>query len=276
MRTLMTALVLALGVAAQAEAKARLACAPLPGADALLDKNADYILMGEAHGTASLPELTADLVCHAARTGRPLIVGVELLGETQGALDAYLASKGDAAARTALLTSVNWPVNDPRASDAIIGLIDQARWARATGAKVRLLAFDARSEQPGTSAAREAAMAQKLIAAHAAAPKARIIVQTGAGHAGKSPFTSFGPPFKSMAQHLPTDRTLSLSFVRTGGELWGCRRPQPEAAEECRVWPATVIEPMQPRSAWLPTTREGFDAQVSTGAPLRPSPPAKP
>lgn len=276
MRTLMTALVLALGFAAQAEARARLACPPLAGADAVLGKSADYILMGEAHGTASLPELTADLVCHAARTGRPLIVGVELLSETQGALDAYLASKGDAAARTALLTSAKWPVNDPRATDAILGLIDQARWARATGAKVRLLAFDARSEQPGTSASREAAMAQNVIAALAANPKARLIAQTGSGHAGKSEFTSFGPPFKSMAQHLPAERTLSLTFVRTGGELWGCRRPQPEAAEDCRVYPATVVEPMQARSAWLPTTREGFDAQVSTGAPLTPSAPAKP
>lgn len=270
MRTILIALSLA------AAAGAANACPPLAGAQDLLKRDADYILMGEVHGTANLPALTADLVCHAAETGRPLIVGIELLPSVQPALDVFLTSDGGPAARAVLLTSPNWPEKDPRASDAIVALMDRARLARAAGAKVRLLAFDAPSERPGTSDARETAMARLLIAAKGADPQARVIAQTGAGHAGKSAWTSLGPPFRAMAQHLPAERTVSLTFVRTGGEVWACRRPQPEAPEICRAWPATVVEPMQPRGVWYPTTREGFDAAVSTGAPLAPSAPARP
>lgn len=159
------------------------------------------------------------------RCGRrpPVLVGVEHSPDNQGALDAYLASDGGETARATLLKAPAWDEAGSRGSQAILDLIEQVRLVKAAGADVRLVAFDHVIGEPGTSEPRERAMAGHLATALASVPGARVVALTGLGHADKEGFVSSTPPFRSMAQFLPAERTLSLAFSRTGGEATMCR-----------------------------------------------------
>ena len=251
-------------------------CAPLPGAETFRDVvRPDFIIMGEAHGTAELPAAFADLVCTYAASGVPLTVGLEFLPAEQAAIDAYLASSGDAAARATLLASPAWASRDGRASQAMFTLIETLRQIRRAHPDLAVVAFDALSEQPGTSAAREKGMADLLLAARRARPNAPVLALTGNGHAGKSAWTSLGPPFPAMSQHLPADRTVAVSFDVGGGEIWACRRPAENAPETCGPQPVTPRSTQRPRGISMGSERKGFDATLSVGTVFSASPPAR-
>lgn len=252
-------------------------CAPLPGVEALRDaRRPDFVIMGEAHGTAELPSAFAELVCAYAAAREPLTVGLEFLPAEQAALDTYLSSKGDEAAKAALLASPVWSIRDGRASQAIFDLIERLRRMKSVHPDLAVVAFDHPSERPGTSAAREKGMAALLLAARQARPAAPVVALTGNGHAGKSEWTSLGPPFPAMSQLLPADRTLAISFDIAGGEIWACRRPAEGAPEECGPRPVAARGPTAPRGIAAGSRREGFDATISIGRTFSASPPAKP
>lgn len=264
-----------LPIAAAALAIGGTDCPPLEGVEALKARAPDYVILGEAHGTKEPPALFADLVCAYAASG-PVTAGVEFLPAEQPALDAYLASDGGVQARTRLLASEAWADTHGRASAAMLDLIDSLRRFKAAGADLSVVAFDHPSEGPaGTSDARETGMARLLMAAKAARPAAPVLALTGVGHAGKSAWTSFNPPFLAMSQHLPADRTVAATFVRGGGEVWGCRSPSEGAPQECRIWPSTAREAIPARGIRLDTSREGFDAVVSVGTSYSASPLAR-
>ena len=251
-------------------------CSPLPGAQVLrYAVRPDFIIMGETHGTAELPAAFADMVCAFAAMGEPLTVGIEFLPAEQAALDAYLASNGDAAAKAALLASPAWSLRDGRASQAIFDLVETLRRLKAGRSDMQVVAFDHPSERAGTSAAREKGMADLLLAAKRTRPAAPVIALTGNGHAGKSEWTSLGPSFAAMSQLLPEDRTIAISFDVGGGEIWGCRRTAEGAPEECGPRPVTARGEIGPRGLSMGSSRKGFDATVSVGKAFTASPPAK-
>lgn len=251
-------------------------CTALPGAAMLLDDaRPDFVIMGEAHGTAELPAAFADLVCAYAASGTPVTVGLEFLPGELPALDAYLASDGGTAARSALLASPAWSIRDGRASQAIFDLVEALRRMKRVHPDLAVVAFDHPSERPGTSAAREKGMADLLLAARRSRPAAPVLALTGIGHAGKSEWTSFGPPFPAMSQHLPADRTIALSFTATGGEIWGCGRATDGAAPECAPRPVTARADHRPRGVTSGSDRKGFDATISVGGAFSASPPAR-
>lgn len=252
-------------------------CTPLPGAQSLRDDvRPDFVIMGEVHGTAELPAAFGDLVCAFAAMGAPLTVGLEFLPAEQAAIDRYLASNGDDTARAALLASPAWAIRDGRASQAIFDLIEALRRIRHAHPDLTVVAFDHPSDQPGTSAAREKGMADLLLAAKRARPTAPVLALTGNGHAGKSEWTSLGPPFPAMSQHLPADRTVALSFDVAGGEIWACHRPAEDALEECGPRPVPARSATRPRGISAGSERKGFDAMVSVGGVFSASPPARP
>lgn len=243
----------------------------LPGAEAVLDRDVDFIVVGEVHGTVELPAVFADMVRLAAARDRPMIVAIEHTPESQAGLDAYMASDGGAEARRRLASDApGWQMPDGRASTAMFELVEAARALKAGGADVGLIAFDHWIES-GTNERREAAMAANLVAAWERVPGARVLVLTGLGHADATGFTSAEPPFRSMVQFLPAERTLSLAFVRGGGETWGCRRP--EATLECLPVVLTARDAPAARGIVLTGERAGFDGIVSTGAPFTASRP---
>lgn len=260
----------------QAAPTAEAGCRPLPGVEAVVARaDLDYVILGEAHGTRELPEVFGDLVCALVADGRPVTVGLEFLPGEQAALDAYLDSSGDEAAVARLLASDGWADDQGRASAAILALVERLRTLKAGGADLAVAAFDHPSETPGTSAAREAGMARHLRQARAARPEAVVVALTGIGHAGRSAWTSFDPPFASMTQKLPEARTLTIAFVRSGGEAWGCRRPAEEAAPVCAAWPSPAREATPPRGLVMDASRIGFDAIISVGSAYSASPPAR-
>lgn len=269
------ALAAALCAALAAPASAASHCNSLEGAAALTAaESIDFIVLGEAHGTVELPALFADLVCAALPTGRAVIVGVEHGEAHQLRLDAYMASDGDAAARAALTADPRWSSDDARFTVAMADLIERIRALKASGADIRLAAFDEVIDQPGTTAAREEGMARRLIRIRDAAPGSLVLALTGLGHADTNGFASMTPPIPSMAQHLPQASTLTLAFVRSGGTRWGC--PEPAPGEDRRCGPVEMVprDPPTPRGVVVGDDRPGFDAVASTGGPLTASPPA--
>lgn len=253
-------------------------CTPLDGgAEIVADPAVDYVLAGEVHGTKELPAAFADLVCAAVQTAkRPVLVGLEHGPISQAAFDAYLASNGDDEARSALLAAPTWGVPGGRGSQAMLDVVEAVRRMRVHGGDVAIVAFDHEIATPGTTEAREQAMAEQLVAARRARPGALVVALTGLGHADKQGFTSATPAMRSMAGFLPTERALSLDFVRTGGEGWGCRRPEGQAELTCGPGPLPRREAEEPRGVDRTARRSGFDGEMSTGTVLTASPPARP
>nr|WP_295372174.1 hypothetical protein [uncultured Sphingosinicella sp.] len=259
-----------------AVAPAGAACPPLPGIDAVLARpGLQYLLFGEYHGTSEMPALVADALCSAAGSGRPVVLGVEFDASAQPSLDAYMASDGGAEARRAMLRAGIWREEGGRTTSAIMELIEAAR---RLGRRQRLgvVAFDSPPER-GTSARREAAMAEALRKAGERAPGTLVIALTGAGHAGKTAWTSYTPPFPSAGQLLPAEKTMALSFARPGGRFWGCQPANGGEPEGCKSYDMPVREPVAPRGIVLDASiRDGFDGIYSTGSQYSASQPVLP
>jgi len=249
-------------------------CADLPGSGAVLDQGADFIVVGEVHGTAELPAVFADLVCAAAARGGALIVGIEHTPDNQAALDAYMASDGGETARARLIADGgSWVQQGGRASAAMFALVEAMRMLRTQGVDLHLVAFDHWIES-GTNETREGAMAANLMEAHRHRPEATVLVLTGLGHADTTGFSSAQPPFRSMVQFLPADRTVTVAFARLGGEAWGCRRV--DEVLTCAPAASPVRDAAMARGVTLTDSRPGFDGVLSTGTALTASPPVRP
>ena len=251
-------------------------CGPLPGIEAVLAApDLNYLLIGEYHGTVEMPAVAADAMCAAATAGRPVILGVELPPANQAFLDAYLASDGGQAARTALLRAPAWQVREGRTTVAMLDLVESARRLARAGLAVSIAAFD-RVPEPVLSKEREAAMAEALIDARARVAGSLVVALTGAGHAGKTPWTSQDPPFPSTGGLLPDRETIALAFRRPGGQYWGCHAPNGDATGGCRAYDMPPREPLVPRGIVLDrTVREGFEGVYSAGRTYTASPPAR-
>lgn len=254
---------------------ARVGCAELAGADALVKRpEIEFVLVGEYHGTNEMPAVARDIACAATVVGRPLVFGVELTPVDQPALDAFMRSNGSPSARATLLASPGWCEKGGRTTAAIVEMLETLR---RLGKRNRLsvVAFDAAPTPRGTSAAREAAMAKVLKKTAAKQPGSLVVALTGAGHAGKSAWTSYDPPFAAAGQLLPPERTVALTFARPGGQYWGCHAPNGDASHGCTAHDMPSREPVATRGIRLDRTlREGFDGVYSAGGRYTASHPA--
>ncbi|MFC3711007.1 hypothetical protein ACFOMD_00400 [Sphingoaurantiacus capsulatus] len=253
------------------------ACPSLPGIGPVLTPATNYVLVGEYHGTVEMPAVAADVACAAAITGRPVIFGVEFTPDSQSALDAFMASDGGTAARSSLLAAPAWREPGGRTTAAILDMLESVR-RLGKARTVKLIAFDTAPTPTGTSPEREAAMAVALSAARAKQPDAIVVALTGAGHADKEGFTSAKPPFLAAAGRLPAAETVSLSFMRPGGQFWGCASPTGDASGGCKAYDMPPREPVVPRGITLdPKLRGGFDGLYSVGGSYTASkPPSAP
>jgi len=251
-------------------------CGDLPGASALVSRERlNYLLVGEYHGTVEMPQIAADLLCVAAQQKRPVILGLEFTTENQASLEAYLQSDGGTAARERALSAPAWQRPDGRNSLAVFELLETARRLRAAGHTVGVVAFDL-VPTPAVSRARETALAEALVAARARVPNGLVIALTGAGHAGKTPWSSQTPPFPSTGQLLPDGETVALTFARPGGRYFGCRAATAEAPGGCAEYDMPAREPVRPRGIEMDASlREGFEGMYSAGGPYTPARPAR-
>ncbi|MDG2533255.1 hypothetical protein P6144_06325 [Sphingomonas sp. HITSZ_GF] len=251
-------------------------CAPIPGSAAILnDRTIDYIVVGEFHGTNEAPGFFGDMVCLAAARG-PVMVALEIPVEDQGAVDAYLASNGDAAAREALLKANFWASRDGRSSTAMLALIERLR-SMSRGRQILGVA----ATQPRTGSAQgdetsyNRAMAAEWMGAMAGHPGARVLALVGNAHAvpGKVQLGQ-GFDFLPAASFLPRKRTATLGNAEVGGAAWMCGRQancgRQSLGEGLRSWP---------RSVWRSTEKGDplyWDYLYAPGTPFTVAVPARP
>ena len=267
--SLLAALAAATLLAAPAESAEPRCAAPVDGLASLLEKpRLRFLLLGEIHGTAETPALFSDIICLAS--SRPLVVGVEWPADSQQALDAFLLAADEKAARTRLHAAPALRRPDGRGSRAMIAMLMEIWHLRQAGRPISLFAFDYEIGAPGTSNEREIRMAALLSEAARRRPDALVVALTGLGHADKTGFTSFTPPFRSMVQHLPETETVSIAMLVHGGEAWTCRRSATGATLPCAAMEIPSRTPIRPRG--LGAGSPGFDASLSTGGRYTASP----
>jgi hypothetical protein len=157
-------------------------CQEVEGLQPLLTPGSG-LLLGEIHGTVESPAFVANAACLALRAGHPVTVVLEVPREEQGRVDAFLASHGTAADRTALLDSPFWTdvYQDGRRSQAMLALLDDLRKLRQGGRPVRATLMD-RTERPSSGQERDHWMAEELAQTFDKNPDAVVIVLSGNVH----------------------------------------------------------------------------------------------
>src|SRR5215469_4871692 len=129
--------------------------------------HAPGVFVADMHGTAEAPAFLTALLCDLLRSHRAVVLALEYPSIEQHFLDDFLRG-GSGESRFALLASPFWsrPTQDGRTSRAMLDLLEWVRQQIASGAPVRVVAFD--SLPPGTPNgttgfdARDAAMAVHL------------------------------------------------------------------------------------------------------------------
>ncbi|HEY9403360.1 MAG TPA: hypothetical protein VIQ24_11905 [Pyrinomonadaceae bacterium] len=162
-------------------------------------------------------------------------MGLEIPFGEQAAVDRFLNSGGGAAAEAQLTEGAFWrPIRqDGRTSVAMLRLIGRVRILRASGYKVRIVAYDSK---PGTpSQERDRVMAQNLAAEAGHEPKSLLVVLSGNVHTRLTRGVSWNSEYEPMGylltKSIPGSRITSLNMSHEGGEAWGCRSPSPDSEE---------------------------------------------
>ena len=261
-------------------AQAAEGCKAIAGADGLLQRaDLRWLVVGELHGTAELPEAFADLVCLAAARGKPVTVGLEFPPEEQARFDAYMASPGDAKARAALLEGATWRrgMRDGRSSAAMAALMERLRVMKAAGKVRQVRAIRNQPTltpgQPYDAAAGEAAIGEGMKAAGSADGLTLILI--GNIHAALRPFGSIAYP--PAASALPSGQTVTLNFFYAGGSAWNCMSAQPGAPVTCEGRSmGAAPQPGERRIALGGPAGLPWTGLFDIGAPVTASPPAVP
>lgn len=193
---------------------ASLACAPQPtGLGPLLHPGA-LIVFGELHGTAESPAFVANAVCHAARTGREIAVGLEVPRDLQPQLDRFLDSGGQPDDVAALVQGEHWRSQDGNASKALLGVIEDVRALRHSGRKARVFFFDLTRTDGGE---RDPRMADNIAAQAERNAEGITLVLTGNLHAKTD-------SERWMSWHLARRHRdlVTLNIAHAGGSAYIC------------------------------------------------------
>lgn len=209
--------------AAQVTALEPIDCGPpITGVEPLLQAGR-VIMLGELHGTHEAPAFVVRLACYGAQAGLEVRLGLELPAAEGAALADYLASAGSPEDRARLLAGKHWQgeMQDGRASEAMLALIERARELVAAGAPLDLFVFDYESMDWNE---RDAAMAATIIAQAEAHPRALIVTLSGNLHVRTVPGLRWDPNAVPMGVHVSAARpeALALDIRHPGGEIWAC------------------------------------------------------
>lgn len=212
-------------------------CTPIEGAAMLWSKRETrWVIVGEMHGTNETPDAFTNLVCLAAKSRGPVTVAIEYPADMQPVLDAWLASDGGEAARTALLAGPFWrkPMQDGRTSVAFLRMLDRLRLMHRAGTVLSVRGFDVPADG-SDKRDRNAAMADRLTKIADTTP-ALTLVLVGNYHAIVREMASPRGPVHPAASLLPADKRVAVDVAGAGGSMWNCQmegchlydyRPQP-------------------------------------------------
>lgn len=190
--------------------------------------NRRLVMIGELHGTQETPALVGDVLDHFAARDRGVVLALEVSTQEQPRFDRYLASRGTAADRTALLEGAHWREvhHDGRDSKAMLDLIEHVRRLRTRGAPVALVAFDGGGTDMDT---RNLGMAKVLRATAKRFPTSTLLVLTGNVHAmTRRPTWEMVSDGKPIAPPMTAGRALadlspmSIDVRGATGAFWAC------------------------------------------------------
>jgi hypothetical protein len=201
------------------------------------------LLVGEIHGTAEVPLVLAELTQEMGNSERPLIVGLEIWGSEQDAIDRFLASAGTALDRARLLEGTFWTraYQDGRSSQAMLDLLERLR-ALALKADIEVLAFDQQPATGGDDAARDRAMAARIAAALDARPTAQALVLAGNFHTRVQDGAPWDPTHRFMGHHLIDYQPYSIEIMGVAGSAWICTSAELDSCK-ARVMPENALKP---------------------------------
>ena len=128
------------------------------------------ILIGEIHGSREIPKVVLALAASTISRGLSVSIGLEMETSEQHALDAYMASAGTDADVTKLLSGAHWRLEDGRASEAILEIIE---FARRQPERCKCFCLDSPAPAPRASPDHSRAMAK------AALPQIRCALDRG-------------------------------------------------------------------------------------------------
>ncbi len=252
---------------------------PVEGAGPLMAPG-HTLLLADPLGTRELPMAALHMLCEATSRGLPVTLALSLPASEQPLLDTYLASGGQQQdAQTLVGESAFWrrTYQDGRSSRAMLWLVEQARRLRASGKDVALAAIDVDKAQGN---AREAQMAEHLLAYQQGRPQAWTLVLAGGTHvrtAGVSWDKDYMPLGARLAQALPSVRALDVGFMR--GTHFACRFNVWDAVE-CDVFSISPTKEARQKKdvasgvqLFPQPLAEGFHGRLYVGA-LSASPPA--
>ena len=239
-------------------------CPVPPGAEVLWQPAIRYLLIGEIHGTVETPAAFADLVCAAARSGRPVTVALEYSSDSQPVVDAFLASNGDAEARAALLALPIWQDEwqDGRSSTAFLALFERLRVLKQAQLIRGVVCSDTGKDTPKTMP-RDAVMARNWQAVTLGS-NGLLIALAGNVHMMRRPVEQPGITIHTAGSLMPRERTMTVDVRYNGGKAWSCQQ------DGCGVHAAGRARRVEP--GLVPTTdpAEHFDAVLELGRSMRP------
>jgi uncharacterized protein (TIGR03067 family) len=216
---------LSLALASSGMAVAPEPCESIEGIRPLL-KPGKVLLLGELHGTMESPAFALDAACHAARSGLPVIMGVELMPADQGRVDRFLDSEGTDEDRRSLLAGAQWQSSyqDGRASLAMFDLIEGLRKLRREGLDVSVALFDASGAKGGQQRDRD--MARNLASFVIESPRSMMIVLTGNYHSRTTTGVPWDSEYEPMGYVLGRatsfDNLTALNVAHGDGSAWIC------------------------------------------------------
>lgn len=275
------------------------ACYPPAGASAIwADPRAQYIVLGEYHGTNEMPSATAELVCDAARDGEHILVALEFPRSEEAALQAFLAGELDGVAM--LQNSRFWQSgHDGRASAAMLSMLQRLRALRAAGLNIEIIAvarvrgsseeqmqallerFPLAPEIDRRGSLSDLHMAAAIIDGQQRTSAHRVIFLVGNAHAVIAPSASasWNPETREVrrfirmhaAAALPRERTLSLRFTHAGGS--GYAQTQARAGVNALAPSESELSTPSVRIAPYPSDNVQYDGRIFIG-PVSASGPA--
>ncbi|WP_052108111.1 hypothetical protein [Aerolutibacter daejeonensis] len=223
------------------------------------------VLLGELHGTHETPALVAALLSRLGARDETLVLALEIARQEQSAVDDFLASNGDAVARSRLLAGSHWQaIHDGRDSASMLALIEHVRRLRQGGRTVQVVLFDD-LDAFSVRGRRDALMAEHLRATVAANPQARVLVLTGNIHAmvrsSKSQMVSADDkPVQlpgTAGDYLADLNPWSLRIDGAEGSMWVCF-----GARDCGVRPVRGGGPQPRPTLTLLGNDEPWDARL--------------
>ena len=259
---------------ASALAAVHLGCAPLPGIENLL-KTAEHavVWVGEAHGTMQAPRLFADIICHAAKSGRGVVIALEWTDSDEGSWRDFLNSDGSDTTVLKFTSTAAWHrvTQDGRTGLGTLELAQSLRKLAKSGVPIVIKGLES-DDQPDSAEGYEVWLAKGVDAAAASAPTGSMVFAfSGSYHAAKASSNSAAHPYPFAASLVKAAPVISVVIVSAPGTGWFC------TARGCGEQRSGFPQGSQSRGVHPPPEppfQNGYDALISAGEAATPSIPA--